>query len=244
MSWAALDWCAGLGRDVKAPKRGLLWAMCYHADRDTGVVTAGLRTLGAEAGVSAATAMRLRAELEADGLCCLVRSGAGTRPASYRVAFHQGETQAEEPSVSPKVKHKQQRPRRPSVSSERPSVSSAAPSVSSRAKRNPNPNPSVPTGVPKGGGESSAALAPAGAAPEPGQQEQEEADNGEPARIKREDWWPLLHSGRRPPSTAEERAAEEEAKRARALRLLGGGAQPTTEDRQRSGPAITERNSA
>jgi hypothetical protein len=113
-------------------------------------------------------------------------------------------------------------------------------------KRNPNPNPSVPTGVPKGEGESSAALAPAGAALEPGQQEQEQADNGEPARIRREDWYALVNPGRpqqRPRSTAEERAAEEQAKRALALRLLDGGAR-TTEERQDSGPAITERHSA
>jgi hypothetical protein len=68
--------------------------------------------------------------------------------------------------------------------------------------------------------ESDAALAPAGAAPEPGQSGP--ASNGEPARIRREDWYALVNPGRpqRPRSTAEERAAEEEHKRARALHLL------------------------
>jgi hypothetical protein len=86
VSWAELDWCASLGLQVKAPGRGLLWAMAYHANRDSGLVTAGVRTLAAEAGVSKTTAARLLVELEGSHLIVKAREAAGTRPTWYRLA--------------------------------------------------------------------------------------------------------------------------------------------------------------
>lgn len=109
------------------------------------------------------------------------------------------------------------------------------------ARKGPAAGPTTETETdhPQGGTsphrESSAALAPAGAAPEPGQQEA--AGNGQPVRIARTDWWHLVNPGRPRPSTAEERAAEEREKRALALRLLD-------EDHQQTGPSLSERHSA
>jgi hypothetical protein len=122
VSWPALDWCARLGPEVKVPLRSLLWAMAYHANRDSGLVTAGVRLLGPEAGVSPATAARLLVEAQQRGLVELVREAAGSRPAWHRLpcfVSHHDETQA---------------------AAGRPvSVSSAAASVSPWLRRNPNP---------------------------------------------------------------------------------------------------------
>jgi hypothetical protein len=122
------------------------------------------------------------------------------------------------------------------------------------ARKGPPGGPSTDTETdhPQGGTsphrESGAAFATDGAAPEPEQQEQEPADNGEaprrrPTDADKQGWWDALHPGRPRPSTPEERAAEERAKRARARQLLDDG-QRSTEERQRSGPALTERHSA
>lgn len=148
VSWSELEWCAGLGPAVKPPIRSMLWAMAYHANRDTGLVTSGVRLLASEAGVSPATAARLLGAIVAGGLAEMVEPAAGSRPAAYRLAC------PDRASVSSKARHKRETQWPVSVSAEPGCVSSEAASVSPRAKRNPNPNPSVPTGVPKGEGES------------------------------------------------------------------------------------------
>jgi hypothetical protein len=127
MSWAELDWCASLGPEVKTPLRSLLWAMAYHAHKDSGLVTAGVRTLGDEAGIGKSTVARLLVEGEKAGLLVKAREAAGSRPTWYRLACfvsHYDGTQAE--------------PQRPA------SVPSGAARVPPRAGRNSNPNGETP----------------------------------------------------------------------------------------------------
>jgi hypothetical protein len=70
---------------VQGAGRALLWAIAYHADRETGECWTALRKLAAQAGISYTTAKYAKPELLKLGYLELVVEGSGRRPACLRI---------------------------------------------------------------------------------------------------------------------------------------------------------------
>jgi hypothetical protein len=74
---------------VEDAGRAILWAIAYHADKQTGECWASQRTLARNAGVARSTVELLLRKLREAGELALVLEGSGTRMDCWRIVGHE-----------------------------------------------------------------------------------------------------------------------------------------------------------